>query len=97
MKVTIEGFIYHKQHKWDKEPTYEFVSFPNWADEFRVQIMPHSFEVEIPDDFDPTPKKIATLRAEKQRTQAEAHVKAENIEAQIQELLCIENKEPVNG
>ena len=92
MKVTINGFVYHRQYEWDTEPKYEFWNNDGWSDANRVLVMPHSMEVDIPDDFDPTPVKIANLRAEKQRIQAEAHVKAENIEAQIQELLCIENK-----
>lgn len=92
MKVTINGFVFHRKCSWEKNVTYEFSNLQCWADADRAMIMPHSFEVEIPDDFDPNPAKIATLRAEKQRIQAEAHVKAENIEMQIQELLCIENK-----
>ena len=84
--------MFHRKCSWQKNVTYEFSTLKCWADMDRTLIMPHSFEVEIPDDFDPNPAKIATLRAEKQRIQAEAHVKAENIEMQIQELLCIENK-----
>ena len=93
MKVTISGFVFHRKCSWEKNVTYEFSNLQCWADADRALIMPHSFEVEIPDNFDPNPAKIATLRAEKQRIQAEAHVKAANIEQQIQELLCIENKE----
>jgi hypothetical protein len=92
MKVTINGWLFHKQYRHEDTPTYEFCHLKDWADESRVIIMEHSIEVDIPDDFDPIPAKIANLRKEKQRIQAEAHVKAENIEQQIQELLCIENK-----
>ena len=92
MKVTINGCGYHRQYSWDDKPIYEIWNDDSWGGKDRVMVMPHSFEVEIPDDFDPTPEKIRMLRAEKQRIQAEAHVKAENIEAQIQELLCIEDK-----
>ena len=47
---------------------------------------------DIPDDFNPTTAKIDLLKAEKQRIQAEAHLRAENIEEQIQSLLCIEDQ-----
>jgi len=92
MKVTVKGFVYHQKYSWDDEVRYVFFSSDEMGDVDRVLIGPYSFDLEIPDNFDPTPIKINNLRKEKQRIQAEAHVKAENIERQIQELLCIENK-----
>jgi len=92
MKVTIKGFVHYRKHRW--EDTASYVCYPcaleNSPD--TLPILEHDFEVEIPDTFDPINAKIGILRQEKQRIQAEAHVKAENIERQIQELLCIENK-----
>ena len=40
---------------------------------------------------------IDILKAEKQRIQAEAHLKAENIEEQIQSLLCIEDQSTIGN
>lgn len=92
MKVTINGFVYHRQYSWEDKASYEFFSSEMMCDADRVLVLPHSIEVDIPDDFTPIPGKIEILRKEKQRILAQAHVKAENIEAQIQELLCIEDK-----
>ena len=92
MKVTCKGWIHHSKYDWKTEVDYVFWPYKMDTTPEQVPILEHSFDVEIPDDFDPNPIKIEMLRAEKQRIQAEAQVKANNIDAQIQELLCIENK-----
>lgn len=46
----------------------------------------------IPRGYDFTTGQIDILKAEKEKIQAEAHLKAENIENQIQALLAIEHK-----
>ena len=48
--------------------------------------------MEIPEDFDLNSAHIDILKAEKSKIQAEAHLKAENLEMQIQELMMIEHK-----
>lgn len=92
MKAVIKGWVHHKKYDWKDEVDYIFWPFKMDTSPDTIPIFEHSFEVDIPDDFDPIPIKIEMLRSEKQRIQAEAHVKAANIERQIQELLCIENK-----
>jgi len=92
MKVTVKGFLHWRKYEWETAPTYLLLSHHSTNDPDYAYISDHEFEVEIPDDFDPIPVKIGILRKEKQRIQAEAHVKAENIKQQIQELLCIEDK-----
>jgi hypothetical protein len=47
---------------------------------------------EVPDDYDKTAEHIAILEEEKNRINAEAYVKTENIEHQIQSLLAIEDQ-----
>lgn len=92
MKVTVKGFLHWRKYAWEETPDFVILSHKIESDPDYVYIGDHELEAEIPDDFDPIPGKIEVLRKEKQRIQAEAHVKAENIEAQIQELLCIEDK-----
>jgi hypothetical protein len=98
MKVTIKAFVHHRQYAWSKEVAYTIdVCDMSKVDASYSVIRQQEFEVEIPDDFDPTPSKIAALKAKKQEILAEAHVKAENIEEQIQRLLCIEHKPEVEA
>ena len=48
--------------------------------------------MDIPEGYDKVNSRIDQLKDEKQKIQAEAHLKAENIEEQIQSLLCIEDQ-----
>jgi hypothetical protein len=58
------------------------------------EITINSMEVtmDIPEDFDINTAHIDILKAEKSKIQAEAHLKAENLDEQIQRLLAIEYK-----
>ena len=58
----------------------------------RVFISEHEYEVDVPDDFDPLPQVVAGLRERKQKILADSQLAANEIDDQIQRLLCIENK-----
>lgn len=96
MKVTIKAFIHHRQYSWSKDVNYTIdVCDMSKVDPAYAVIRQQEFVVDIPDNFDPTPAHIAALKAKKQEILANAHVQAENIEEQIQALLCIEHKPEV--
>ena len=95
MKTTVKTYLYHVQYDWDDAVHYKLDSSetmaqasPHWA-----MIRECHFEVDIPDDFDPVPQKVANLKAAKDEVLAKAHVQAQNIEDQIQRLLCLEHKQ----
>lgn len=92
MKVTIKGVVHLYKSPYSAE-AYQFHMYDmsDMGPEY-VPVMPHEFEVEIPDDFDPRPQQIAALKAKKQEVLAEAQAKATDIEGQIQRLLAIEHK-----
>ena len=92
MKQKITVFIHCCKYDWKEEGV--FVAHPYRFDDSTTHIFlfEQEIEIDIPDDFDPTPIQIEKLRKEKQRILAEAQVKANNIDQQIQEMLCIENK-----
>jgi len=93
MRVTIKGIIHWRKYPWKDETEYIFNEFDmSDCGPHYVPMFEHQFEVEIPDDFDPTPQMIAALKAEKRKILADANVKANNIDEQIQKLLCIEHK-----
>jgi len=94
MKVSLDVFvIWNGDNSWGREPKFEAwmcdvsSSDPKYALACKTVV-----EVEIPDDFDPVPKQIETLKEHKQKILAQAQVEAQNIEEQIQRLLCIEYK-----
>jgi hypothetical protein len=90
MKVTIKGYVTYSDPVWTDEPAYSFYTFDPSEYSNLVIVMQHSFEVEVPDDFDPRPGQIATLKAQKERVQAEFAKKLTDIDTQINRLLAIE-------
>lgn len=96
MKTTVKAYLHWHKYDWQDEATYQL----DCADMTKVSpdyvlVREMFIEVEVPDNFDPTPKQIAALREKKQEILAAAHVQAENIEGQIQSLLSIEFKPEV--
>lgn len=89
MKVTIKGFINYRNDGWNGGCDYYFQQC-DMSEYGYVTVMPHEIEVEVPDDFDPRPKQVAALEAEKQKARAEFHARVTEIDRQIQSLLAIE-------
>lgn len=92
----ISGHLYWQQTKYMKAPKFTFSEHDmrNWEHDIldgRVWMREQSFTVEVPDNFDPRPSMVASLRAEKKRTQALFAAKVKEIDARINSLLAIEN------
>jgi uncharacterized small protein (DUF1192 family) len=52
-------------------------------------VMPHELVVDVPDDFDPTPKQIAQLEAEKAKVRAEFNQRIAQLNEQIGKLQAL--------
>ena len=87
MKHTMKGYIVCSE-TWDDKLEFDFFSFEPTSGLYSI-VMEHSFEVEIPDDFDPRPGKIAALKAEKEKLQAEFAKRVMEIDEKINRLLAI--------
>lgn len=99
MKVTMTGFVMaQKTREYDCEKhqvvdgiRYTFSHYnSSMYDSNLVMVQEHSFEVEVPDDFDPREGLVANLELEKKKITAEFQAKVTQINAQIQSLLAIE-------
>lgn len=93
MKHTIEGYIIFQQYNWEEKPEYAFsmsghVTCTEHCN--RAVVMEHSFEVEVPDDFDPRPGFVDQLQQEKERLRAEFSKKVMEIDEKINSLLALE-------
>lgn len=96
MKHTINGFITWRATPWTKTPEIGFLTYDpaqyDKNDQYpRVVVATHSFEIEVPDDFDPRPQMIDRLRAAKDQARAEFAAKVMEYDRRINELLAIEN------
>lgn len=92
--ITETVYLTARPASWEKcGYAFSLVSF-----ESKDYIYLGSVEVtmDVPQGYDLTNAHIDILKAEKSSIQAEAHIKANNIEDQIQRLLAIEYKEQSN-
>ncbi len=90
MKVTIKGTVYGYVDE-GRITSHVFNEFKLNAP--FVKIMDHSFDIEVPEDFDFRTPAIAALRQEQQEVRAEAQSKCNLIDEQIGKLLCLEMAE----
>lgn len=90
--IQIHGHIYAEQRSWEKELHFSFASYDMRKYQECAQVVPHTITAEVPDDFDPRPDMVESLRNEQKKILAEAQVKANAIEERISKLLCLENK-----
>jgi hypothetical protein len=93
MKHTIEGFIIYEHYSWEEKPTYTFSdssSAPCTAQCNRALVMEHSFEVDVPDDFDPRPGFVEQLKQEKEKLRAEFSKRVMELDERINSLLALE-------
>lgn len=91
MKVTIKSYIHQVQYPWDDEPHYALLStaMKNVDYYALVSEVPTEVEIEIPDDFDPRPQKIAALEGEKRKLQEDFARSVARIDDQIKKYLAI--------
>ena len=90
--VAIEGAVYFDTDsiKYDWKSPYKFFSGPASAFSTYVPVVPHSFTVQIPEDFDPRPGMVAALQEKKEKARADFAALVTSIDRQINELLAIE-------
>jgi hypothetical protein len=92
MKVTIKGFIHYCAPRYEEDVPYSFLAYDLTDSEYadgRVMVMPHDLVVDVPDDFDPTPKQIAALEAEKAKVRAEFNQRIAQLNEQIGKLQAL--------
>jgi hypothetical protein len=101
MNATLKGFIMaSKTQRYDIEKMQymdEMVFLFSHYDSSRynkeeVMVCEHSFDVEVPDGFDPRAGLVANLEREKKKITAEYQARITEINGQIQSLLAIENR-----
>ena len=89
-KVEIKGFIHAKKDQWSNEIDYSF--FISDASKYGyILLQPHTIEVDL-EPYDLNALTIDNLKAQKKAVEADAYVKVQAIDDEIQKLLSIEDK-----
>jgi hypothetical protein len=66
-KHTVNGalYLYTPERSYTDKPIYHFNAERNLTSESFTKIVDHSFDIEIPEDFDPIPGQLAALNEKK--------------------------------
>lgn len=90
-KHIVKGYITSTQYQWETQPSFGFTMYkPIQEHTDAVIVAEHQIEVEVPDDFDPRPGKIAALKEKKKLMEAQFAASVKVINDQINSLLAIE-------
>lgn len=88
MKVAIIGFVLYKKDTWDKEARFYFQPW-QMEEHGYVTVMPHSFEIDIPENFNPVASQVAILEKEKSKVRAEFNRRIAQLNEQIGKLQAL--------
>lgn len=88
---TLAGFLVMQQNSWEEKPSIVFREFEPHTTEYctAAVIRPHSFEVQIDDQFDPTIQIIADLEKQKTAVRLKAAEDLSAIEERISKLSAL--------
>ena len=95
----IPGFITYTSYPWTASGEATISFFATTADvfennEYTVAVRAHTVAVEVPDNFDPIPHKIAGMKAKIGKIKAAAFDEVTNLEGEIQKLMSIAYEAP---
>lgn len=93
MKHTITGFVTLRPCNIEDASLVEFWPFDPRKYKHMAEyvvVKEHSFEVEVPDDFDPRPEMIKALQAKQQKARADFEKLCTDIQRQISEWQALE-------
>lgn len=92
--VTISGWITYDTYKAKAPSCFPGGPWDFWvfkpASAEHIPVFEHSFDVQVPADFDPRPGLVEALQAEKRKVEAEFAKRVTDIERQISELQALE-------
>ena len=86
--MKIQGNIFALKYEWDDKLNFVFLASEEMAG--WIKVMPHTIEIEIPDDFNMQASQIESLNAKKEAVREKFHADIARIEESISKLQCLE-------
>lgn len=90
MKINVTAFIYFQKYFFQEQGSYVVVPFRVNDDENRTFVCEYTFEVDVPDNYDPTAQQIAALEAQKDKAKKECANTIVGIDIRISKLQALE-------
>lgn len=89
---TISGWLYLEQYGFQTKGSISFLPFKPTETDERTLIREHSFDVEVDEDYDPTPRKIAALEEQKRALRVKLAEDLMAIDEKLSKLQAIGNE-----
>ena len=90
MKIKTTVYVYYTQYSWETTGVYQVFYAKIRDDVERTFVCEQEIELEVPDHYDPTVQKIASLQKEKEYAQQEFSKKVAKINESISKLQALE-------
>ena len=92
MKIKIAVYVYFQKYTWQDKGIYQVFSYKYDDDENRTFVCEQEIEVEVPENYDPTAQKIASLESQKQNAMLHYNDTVMEINERISKLQALEYK-----
>ena len=89
MKTKVKAFIHYSENCWESPTNFEVFPFQFDDVSYRTFVCEQEIEIEVPDNYDPRPQKIAALEKEKQKIMADFQKSVDDINNKISKLQAI--------
>lgn len=106
MKISLSGWIYAQHYSWEKPGVWSFSFFhgekiktvSNEHSTGFIPVMPYSFEIDLPDDWNPVALQVSALEKEKVKLLDAYHLSVASINDRLNKLQALTNEaEPVQA
>jgi len=90
MKIKTLAYIHFFKYSWEDEGEFRVDSIKLNDNEHHTYVGDQEVEIEVPDNYDPRPQKIAALEKQKQKVMADYQKSVTDINDRISKLMAIE-------
>lgn len=90
MKIKTIAYIHFTKYSWEEQGEFGVDSTKLDDNEYHTFVGEQEVEIEVPDNYDPRPQKIAALEKQKQKVMADYQKSVTEINHRISKLLALE-------
>lgn len=90
MKIKTIAYIHYTKYSWEEEGEFRVDCMRLNDNEYHTFVGEQEVEIDVPDNYDPRPQKIAALEKQKQKAMADYQKSVLDINDRISKLLALE-------
>lgn len=90
MKIKTIAYIHYTKYSWEEEGEFRVDCIRLNDNEYHTFVGEQEVEIDVPDNYDPRPQKIAALEKQKQKAMADYQKSVMDINHRISKLLALE-------